>query len=118
MGSEQAYVILLQEALECRRDRSGSESRSWQKSSEGGLTLILQAGSDPRKLRPTPQPCRLDGGRRHSPWRKLYLGHSAGDITGLYERRELLAWLEEDRERLRGYAGEVLMEQRPRLEVA
>jgi integrase len=40
--------------------------------------------------------------------RKLYLGHSAGDVTGLYERRELLAWLEEDGERLRAYAGVAL----------
>lgn len=40
--------------------------------------------------------------------RKLYLGHSAGDVTGLYERRELLAWLEKDGERLRAYAGIVL----------
>ena len=37
--------------------------------------------------------------------RKNYLGHSAGDVTGLYERRELLAWLEEDAGRFRGYAG-------------
>jgi integrase len=40
--------------------------------------------------------------------RKHYLGHSAGDVTGLYERRELLAWLEEDAGRLRAYAGAVL----------
>jgi integrase len=39
--------------------------------------------------------------------RKLYLGHSAGDVTGLYERRELLAWLEEDAARLRAYAGSI-----------
>jgi hypothetical protein len=36
--------------------------------------------------------------------RKLYLGHSAGDVTGLYEHRELIAWLDEDGERLRSYA--------------
>jgi integrase len=37
--------------------------------------------------------------------RKHYLGHSAGDVTGLYERRELLAWFEEDAARLQTYAG-------------
>jgi integrase len=40
--------------------------------------------------------------------RKSYLGHSAGDVTRLYERRELLAWLQEDAGRLRAYAGAVL----------
>ena len=37
--------------------------------------------------------------------RKLYLGHAAGDVTSLYETRDLRAWLEEDAERLRRFAG-------------
>jgi len=40
--------------------------------------------------------------------RKLYLGHSAGDVTGLHERQEFLAWREEDTGKLRAYAGVVL----------
>jgi hypothetical protein len=40
--------------------------------------------------------------------RKHYAGHAAGDVTDLYERRELDAWLGEDSVRLDGYAGEVV----------
>jgi integrase len=41
-------------------------------------------------------------------WRsrgKLYAGHSAGDVTDLYERRELDAWLRREAERLATHAG-------------
>lgn len=35
--------------------------------------------------------------------RRLYLGHSAGDVTDLYERHEVDAFLAEDAERIRNY---------------
>jgi hypothetical protein len=40
--------------------------------------------------------------------RKLYAGHSAGDVTDLYERRELDAWLADDAARLKAHVGEVV----------
>jgi hypothetical protein len=57
--------------------------------------------------------CTTCGVASRSGWRTAYravagssiLAHSASDVTGLYERRELLAWLEEDATRLRDYAG-------------
>ena len=33
--------------------------------------------------------------------RRLYLGHAAQDVTDRYERREVTAFLAEDRDRLR-----------------
>lgn len=37
--------------------------------------------------------------------RKLYLGHGAGDVTDLYERHEVEAFLREDREKLLRFVG-------------
>ena len=39
---------------------------------------------------------------------RIYMGHEVGDVTELYQRRDLLAWLEEDSELLRAYAGKVI----------
>jgi integrase len=39
---------------------------------------------------------------------KLYMGHSVGDITGLYQTRDLLAWLGEDAERLVEHASKAV----------
>ena len=36
------------------------------------------------------------------------MGHAVGDITGLYQTRELLAWLDEDAKRLAEFAGETV----------
>jgi integrase len=38
--------------------------------------------------------------------RKIYMGHSVGDVTDLYERHELAKFWLEDAERLRQYMGE------------
>jgi integrase len=38
--------------------------------------------------------------------RKMYLGHAVGDVTELYERRELTQYLVEDAERVRTWLGE------------
>ena len=35
--------------------------------------------------------------------RRLYLGHGAGDVTGLYETHEVAAFLADDAQRLREY---------------
>lgn len=35
---------------------------------------------------------------------RLYMGHAVGDVTGLYQTRELLSWLPEDAERVRDLA--------------
>lgn len=40
--------------------------------------------------------------------RKLYMGHAAGDITGLYEQRELLQWIEDDTILLQTFAGSIV----------
>jgi len=37
--------------------------------------------------------------------RKMYMGHAAGDVTGLYERHELDAYLVEDARAMRRYLG-------------
>lgn len=37
--------------------------------------------------------------------RKMYMGHSAGDVTGLYERHEVDAFLREDAQKLRKFLG-------------
>jgi hypothetical protein len=47
------------------------------------------------------------------PRRKLYLGHSADDITALYEWQEVREYLTKDAERMRTYLGEPL--EAPRL---
>ena len=39
---------------------------------------------------------------------KLYMGHAVGDITGLYQTRDLLAWLGEDAERLVEHASKAV----------
>lgn len=39
---------------------------------------------------------------------KLYMGHAVGDITGLYQTRELLGWLGEDVGRLVEHAGKAV----------
>jgi hypothetical protein len=38
--------------------------------------------------------------------RKSYMGHAAGDITGLYEAQEVREYLVRDAERMREYLGE------------
>lgn len=40
--------------------------------------------------------------------RKIYLGHAIGDVTDIYERRELDAWLKQDAEALDRLAGDVV----------
>jgi hypothetical protein len=40
--------------------------------------------------------------------RKIYFAHAAGDVSDLYERRELDAWLKDDSARLTAHAGEVV----------
>ena len=37
--------------------------------------------------------------------RRLYMGHSAGDVTGLYELHEVAASLADDAKKLRAFAG-------------
>jgi integrase len=41
---------------------------------------------------------------------RLFMGHAVGDITGLYQTRELLSWLPEDAQRLHLFAGQVVSE--------
>jgi hypothetical protein len=36
------------------------------------------------------------------------MGHAVGDVTGLYQTRELLSWLAEDAKRLQNLAGKVV----------
>ena len=38
--------------------------------------------------------------------RKMYLGHAVGDVTELYERRELTQYLQDDAEKVRTWLGE------------
>ena len=38
------------------------------------------------------------------------MGRAVGDITGLYQTRELLSWLPEDAERLGRFAGHLVPE--------
>jgi integrase len=39
---------------------------------------------------------------------RLYMGHAVGDMTGLYQTRELLSWLPEDALRLKQFAGHLV----------
>ena len=74
-----------------------------------GLTDIKTAAASPYAV--TPYDLRrtfanwMEGAGIPRTRRKLYLGHGAGDVTDLYERHEIEAFLTEDGNRLKAYIG-------------
>lgn len=73
----------------------------------GRFTKVLRAaGAAPRQARNTFGRALEDAGIPRTR-RKLYLGHSAGDVTDLYERHEITTFLADDAGRLRELLGAV-----------
>jgi integrase len=86
---------------------------AWRKA----LLLAATGERDPKVAAKHPDAVRMyDLRRTYATWmeaagiprtrRKLYMGHGAGDVTDLYERHQIEAFLAEDAAKLRHYLGE------------